>query len=213
MLLLTFSGMSPGGHLVTTVAACAASLVVSRGVPAGDSIALAAGIAAGGFLIDVDHAIDYVLFDGQRDLRPGAFLRYYLDGRVKRVVLALHSFELFALLGVMAFWLDMLPLWGYLMGALMHLSLDIVFNAEYMSRSPILVYSFVYRWAHGFDARAFGKSPDLFVTPAGFWSAFFSGALPVGEERGSAAATEAPPRVGRRSISAAGPARRVPTTP
>jgi hypothetical protein len=175
--------MSPGGHLVTTVAACAASLMLTREVPVADSLTLAAGIAAGGFFIDVDHAVDYVVFDGQRDLRPGVFLRYYLDGRAKRVVLALHSFELFALLGLLASWLDALPLWGYLMGALMHLSLDIMFNAQYMSRSPILIYSFVYRWAHRFDARAFGKSPDEFYTPSGFWPAFFSGARPVDEAR------------------------------
>ena len=168
---------------MTTVAACAASLMLTREVPVVDTLALAAGIAAGGFFIDVDHAVDYVVFDGQRDLRPGVFLRYYLDGRAKRVVLALHSFELFALLGLLASWLDALPLWGYLMGALMHLSLDIVFNAEYMSRSPILIYSFVYRWAYHFDARAFAKSPDQFVTPTGFWPAFFSGARPVDEHR------------------------------
>ena len=144
-----------------------------------------AGIAAGGFFIDVDHMIDYVVFEGQRDLRPGAFLRYYLGGRVKRIVLALHSFELFALLGLLAVWLDALPLWGYLMGALMHLSLDIVFNAEYLSRSPVLVYSFVYRWAHGFDARSMQKSPDLFATPQGFWPAFFAGARPISDERGA----------------------------
>ncbi len=178
--------MSPGGHLVTTVAACAASLVLTRGAPAGDSIALAAGIAAGGFLIDVDHGIDYVLFDGQRDLRPGTFLRYYLDGRVKRMVLVLHSFELFALLGLVASWLDVLPLWGYLIGALMHLSLDIMFNGEFMSRSPALFYSFVYRWAHGFDARVMQKPPEQFVTPPGFWPAFFSGARAVGEPDGAA---------------------------
>jgi hypothetical protein len=157
--------------------------MLTRDVPAAHSVALAAGIAAGGFFIDVDHAIDYVVFERQRDLRPGAFLRYYLGGRVKRVVLALHSFELFALLGVLAVWLDALPLWGYLMGALMHLSLDIVFNAQFMSRSPILIYSFVYRWAHHFDARAFAKSPDEFFTPSGFWPAFFSGARPVEEQR------------------------------
>jgi len=185
LLLLHSSSMSPGGHLVTTVAACAASLVLTRGVPAGDSIALAAGIAAGGFLIDVDHAVDYVIFERQRDLRPGAFLRYYLDGRVKWMVLFLHSFELFALIGLLAWWLDAPPLWGYLVGALMHLSLDILFNGEYLSRSPALFYSFVYRWAHGFDARAMQKPRERFVTPAGFWPAFFSGARPVDETVGA----------------------------
>ena len=61
--------MSPGGHLVTTALACAA---VYAGT---ESVALTAGLAAGGFLIDVDHAVDYVLFERQRDLRPGSFLR------------------------------------------------------------------------------------------------------------------------------------------
>src|SRR5712691_11982645 len=124
------SEMSPGGHLVTTVAACAASVVLTRDLPMADTIALAGGIATGGFLIDVDHAIDYVLVERQRDLRPGAFLRYYLEGRVRRTVLVLHSYELFVLLGLLAWRLDLLPLTGYLMGALMHLALDLVFNGE-----------------------------------------------------------------------------------
>src|SRR5204863_3044829 len=48
-------GVSPGGHLVTTVAACTtADAITGGGV-------LAASIAAGGFLIDVDHAVDYVV--------------------------------------------------------------------------------------------------------------------------------------------------------
>ncbi len=90
--------MSPGGHLVTTVAACAASVVLTRNLPMADTVALAGGIAAGGFLIDVDHAIDYVFVEGQRDLRPSAFLNYYVEGRMCRTVLALHSYELFAVL-------------------------------------------------------------------------------------------------------------------
>ena len=66
--------MSPGGHLVTTVAACGAAAATT------DSWPLVAGLAAGGFWIDIDHAIDYVLVERQRDLRPGAFLRYYVNG-------------------------------------------------------------------------------------------------------------------------------------
>jgi hypothetical protein len=102
--------MSPGGHLVTTLAACATGAAYSHSWP------LVAGIAAGGFLIDVDHAVDYVLFDGQRDLRPGAFLRYYLNGHMRRTVLMLHSWELFAALGVTA-WVTGWPwLVGWLVG-------------------------------------------------------------------------------------------------
>lgn len=162
--------MSPGGHLITTVAACATAAAATQSWP------LTAGIAAGGFLIDVDHAVDYVVFDRQRDLRPGAFLRYYLEGRVRRVVLALHSWELMALLTALA-WLAPSPwLVGYLLGASMHLALDLAFNGEIVPRSIVAFYSFAYRAAHRFDAGTLlGGVP---LSPAGerFWTAFFRGA-------------------------------------
>ena len=146
--------MSPGGHLVTTVAACAASVVLTRNLPMADTVALAGGIAAGGFLIDVDHAIDYVFVEGQRDLRPSAFLNYYVEGRMRRTVLALHSYELFAVLIAAMLWLNCLPLTGYVLGALMHLTLDLMFNAELTPRSITAFYSFTYRAAHRFEAVA-----------------------------------------------------------
>jgi hypothetical protein len=166
--------MSPGGHLVTTAAACVAAFALT------DSVPLTAAIAAGGFLIDVDHAVDYVLFEKQTDLSPGAFLRYYLGGRVKRAVLVLHSYELFALIGLLGWWTGSLLLQGYLMGALLHLALDLVFNGEYMPRSIGAFYSFGYRLAHGFDmSRLLGPRED-FVVPRAFWAAFFRGAAPAG---------------------------------
>jgi len=162
--------MSPGGHFVTTAVACTASAALTASLP------LTAGIALGGFLIDVDHAVDYVLVERQRDLRPSAFLRYYLGGRVRRAVLVLHSYELFAVLAAAAWWTDALPLWGYLLGGLMHLALDIVFNGELTPRSISAFYSFAYRLAHRFDTAAlFGPSQDRIVAP-GFWRAFFAGA-------------------------------------
>jgi hypothetical protein len=175
--------MSPGGHLVTTGIACAAVAVLT------ESAALTAAIGVGGFLIDVDHAIDYVLFERQRDLRPGAFLRYYLDGRVQRAVLVLHSYELFALLGFLAWWTGALVLWGYLIGALMHLALDLIFNGDYTPRSISAFYSFGYRLAHGFRMEALLARDEELVVPAGFWAAFFRGAVPREALR---EATEAP---------------------
>jgi hypothetical protein len=162
--------MSPGGHLVTTAAACIAWGTLTESLP------LTAGIALGGFLIDVDHAVDYVLVERQRDLRPSAFLRYYLGGRVRRAVLVLHSYELFALLLAAAWWTDALLLWGYLFGGLMHLALDVIFNGELTPRSIGPFYSFTYRLLHRFDTvTLFGPEPDR-VVPAGFWRAFFAGA-------------------------------------
>ena len=165
--------MSPGGHLVTTVAACAASAALTG------NAAVTAAVATGGFLIDVDHAVDYVLFERQRDLRPGVFLRYYLEGRTRRLVLALHSYELFALLGVAAWWSGALWLWGYLAGGLMHLALDLIFNGKLTPRSIVLFYSFVYRLAHRFDATALLGGFERAAAPRGFWAAFFQGVTPT----------------------------------
>jgi hypothetical protein len=59
---------------------------------------------------------------------------------------------------------------------LMHLALDLAFNAEYTPNSIVLFYSFAYRAVHGFDATILlGVSQPRAVT-AGFWRAFFGGA-------------------------------------
>ncbi len=160
---------------MTTFAACVASVVLTRDLPLTDTATLAGGIAVGGFLIDVDHAIDYVLVERQRDLRPSAFLRYYVEGRMRRTVLALHSYELFGLLVAAALWLGSLPLTGYVLGALMHLTLDLMFNAELTPRSIAAFYCFTYRAAHRFDALALLGPPALRPSRK-FWAAFFGGA-------------------------------------
>lgn len=176
--------MSPGGHLVTTAAAGATAAAIT-----GD-VTLTAAIAVGGFLIDVDHAIDYVVFERQRDLRPDVFLRYYLEGRTRRVVLALHSYELFAVLIAAAWWSGAAWLWGYVLGGLMHLALDLVFNGELTPRSIVRFYSFAYRLAHRFQSEALLGKLKTAPPPRGFWPAFFLGAPPA-----HGAATVPPPLV------------------
>ena len=161
--------MSPGGHAATTIVASAATAFLSGSLP------LATAVALGGFFIDVDHAVDYVLFNRQRDLRPAAFLRYNLEGRAERVVLALHSWELFALLAAIAWWTGWQLLWGYLGGAAMHLLLDIAFNGESLPTNIVAFYSFAYRAAHDFNGAALLGRGDRAV-PVKFWSAFFKGA-------------------------------------
>ncbi|HYS18773.1 MAG TPA: hypothetical protein VET45_17765 [Candidatus Binatia bacterium] len=170
--------MSPGGHLVTTVlAACGVAATTG-------SLPLTAGVAVGGFLIDVDHLADYLVVERRRDLRPSAFLRYYLEGHARRVVLILHSYELFALLALMAWWHASPALSGYLMGALMHLVLDIIFNGKLTPRSIWAFYSFGYRLAHHFDADAlFGR--ELRDVPTSSWGAFFVGARSGPRTRGA----------------------------
>ena len=160
--------MSPGGHAATTVVASAATAYLSGSLP------LTTAVALGGFFIDVDHAVDYVFFNRQRDLRPASFLRYYLEGRVERVVLALHSWELFALLAAVAWWTGWPFVWGYLGGAAMHLLLDIAFNGEMLPKNVIAFYSFSYRAAHAFSGAAL-LGHRRRIVPMKFWSAFFKG--------------------------------------
>jgi hypothetical protein len=174
--------VSPGGHLVTTAVACAGAYAATG------SVALTAGLFAGGFLIDVDHMVDYVLVERQRDLRPASFLRYYLGGRVQRVVLVLHSYELLALLAGAAWLTGTEWLWGWVFGMLLHLPLDIVFNGKFASGGLIFFYSFIVRARARFQINHFADRPVRPVTD-GFWTAFFRGAQldsRVASVRGSA---------------------------
>ena len=160
--------MSPGGHLLTTVLAAGAGLVATGSVP------VAAGVVAGGFLIDTDHLVDYVLVERRRELTPAAFLRHYIEGHTRRVVLVLHSYEVFLALAALAWWLDSAWLAGYLAGGAMHLVLDIVFNGRLTPRNIFAFYSLGFRLAHAFDATAlFGSEPR--VAPPGFWRSFLFG--------------------------------------
>jgi hypothetical protein len=167
--------MSPGGHLVTSTVACAA---VYAGT--GDA-ALIAGLAAGGFLIDVDHMVDYVLFERQRDLRPASFLRYYLDGRAERVVLLLHSYELLILLAALAWVTGIAWLWGWVFGMLLHLPLDVIFNGKFSSHGLVHFYSFIVRARVGFRSAHFTDRRRQPVSADHFWSAFFVGARLAGD--------------------------------
>jgi len=164
--------VSPGGHLVTTAVACAA-VQGSTG-----SVALTAGVAAGGFLIDLDHVLDYVFFERQRDLRPAAFLRHYLAGNTRLVVLLLHSYEVVAALVLAAWWTNLEALWGYALGAAaLHLPLDIVFNGKVAGRNMVPFYSLVYRARAGFRTSRLIDTGRIGAPDPRFWSAFFAGSV------------------------------------
>lgn len=161
--------MTPGGHLVTTAITCGAVYAATG------SVELTAGLAAGGFLIDVDHAVDYVLFDRQRDLRPETFLRYFLEGRARNVVLMLHSYELAGLLALLAWLSNWEWLWGYVLGLGLHLPLDLVFNGRFQPRGIAAFYSFAYRWHAGFQGSRLLDLERLGPVPDSFAGAFFLG--------------------------------------
>jgi hypothetical protein len=135
----------PGGHLATTVALGAAGYAVTG------SAELAAGCFARGFLIDLDHYLDYLTVEGQwRRPSPFEFLRYYFGHRYRRLVLPLHSLELMAALAALAVAWPRGALLGYLLGALLHLALDVLVNGQQILRQPLLFYSLTYRARLGF---------------------------------------------------------------
>jgi hypothetical protein len=139
--------MMPGGHLATSVALGAAAYASSG------SIEAAAGCIAGGFLIDVDHYLDYLIFEKQwREPSPVRFLRYYFRNSPRRLVLPLHSMELMTALLIFIIVHPIPLLVGYWFGALMHLIFDVIVNGDYALKRPVLFYIFSYRAAHRFSA-------------------------------------------------------------
>jgi hypothetical protein len=139
--------MMPGGHLVTAAALGAVAYAATGSVEA------AAGCFAGGFLIDVDHYLDYLLFEKQwRRPSPVDFLRYYFTYSPKKLVLPLHSAEFMTFLLALIFFRPWPLLAGYWVGALMHLTFDVLVNGDNALKRPVLFYFFSYRARYRFAA-------------------------------------------------------------
>ena len=143
----------PGGHLATSLALSGVAYVSTS------SIEASAGCFAGGFLIDVDHYLDYLFFERQwRKPSPVQFLRYYFTYSPKKLVLPLHSAELMSFLFLIILAHPWPLLVGYWVGALMHLTFDVLVNGEHALRRPVLFYVFGYRIAQRFDAARLMKA-------------------------------------------------------
>lgn len=136
--------MKPAGHLLTSTAAAGLTYAMTH------SVELAIGTFCGGFWIDLDHYVDYVVLERQYSVSPFRFIQYYLKNKPRQLVLFLHSYELMGCLGLVAVLTQSLALLGYLLGASLHLALDIRYN--HSLRDPVRFYSFWYRLRHGFEA-------------------------------------------------------------
>ena len=137
----------PGGHLAT-------SLILSTTTYyATGSVEASAGAFAGGFLIDVDHYLDYLLFEKQwRRPSPVSFLQYYFTNCPRKLVLPLHSVELMSALLALILVHPWPLIVGYWVGAFMHLTLDVLVNGEYGLKRPMGFYVFSYRARNRFAA-------------------------------------------------------------
>ncbi len=137
----------PGGHLATAAALGGVAYAVTG------SLETAAGCFAGGFLIDVDHYLDYLLFEKQwRHPGPLDFLRYYFRCSPKKLVLPLHSAEFMTLLFGVILRHPWPLLVGYWVGALMHLTFDVLVNGDVALKRPVVFYFFSYRASFRFAA-------------------------------------------------------------
>ena len=150
----------PGGHLATAVALSGVAYATTGSVEA------AAGCLAGGFLIDVDHYLDYLFFEQQwRRPSPVSFLRYYFSFSPRKLVLPLHSAEFMTVLLGLILIRPQPVLVGYWVGALMHLTFDVLVNGEVVLKRPVLFYFFVYRARYRFAARHLIRA-DASVQPS-----------------------------------------------
>src|SRR5258705_12567221 len=150
--------MMPGGHLATALALGATTYAATGSVEA------TAGCVAGGFFIDIDHYLDYVVFEKQwRNAGPLSFLKYYFSYSPRRFVLPLHSLELMTLLFAFILLFPVPVLVGYWFGAAMHLTFDMLVNGEYALKRVFFFYFFTYRASRGFAA---ARLMDRIVVPA-----------------------------------------------
>ena len=145
--------MKPSGHFATAAGAAGIAYAATG------STELAAGTFAGGFLIDVDHYVDYVVFERQFSLNPFRFLNYYYTHQYSWIVLVLHSYELMAVLALVATLTGWQWLTGYLMGAAMHIVFDMIVNGQVHLRDPIRFYSFFYRLGFAFSKKGLVYEP------------------------------------------------------
>src|SRR6516165_7950123 len=152
--------MMPGGHLATSVALSGVAYATTGSVEA------AAGCFAGGFLIDVDHYLDYIFFEKQwRRPSPVSFLRYYFSFSPRKLVLPLHSAEFMTVLLGLILIRPQPLLVGYWVGALMHLTFDVLVNGDVILRRPVLFYFFAYRARYRFAAMHFIRA-DASLQPS-----------------------------------------------
>jgi len=148
--------MMPGGHLATSLVLGSAVYASTR------SVGLAAGCVAGGFFIDFDHYLDYIVFEREwRRPSPASFLRYYFTHQPKLLVLPLHSFELMSVLIAFAIVRPNPLLIGYIVGAAMHLFFDVIVNGDFALKHKVLFYSFAYRATKRFAAHELLDVPSV----------------------------------------------------
>lgn len=104
-----------------------------------------------GFLIDLDHVVDFLFLSGEKfNLKD--MLSWCHNGRWEKIVLILHSYELYLLLGFLTYFFPHNIFIGLLLGTGLHLILDQIWNCHLRSdfRISPWFYFLAYRVHAGF---------------------------------------------------------------
>jgi len=135
----------------------AASIPLAGGVYAlTGSSEMAAGVIAGGILIDTDHFMEF-WHDNGFSLDIKNFFVYGNSGKCTRLFIIFHSFELLLLMGLFADWTPFSGfLYGLIIGAIPHILMDyinLVRRLNYRWYS-LALYFFIFRLLKRFDRKA-----------------------------------------------------------
>lgn len=133
--------MKPHKHIALSIIISGALYAVFR------SWGMSAGAFITGVLVDLDHLADY-LFERGVPWPLRDFFGHFYERRHVRIVLVLHAWEWFAVLGA-AGWATGWNPWaiGLLVGYAHHMMSD-----HYSNGLRPLAYSFLWRMSHGFMA-------------------------------------------------------------
>lgn len=111
---------------------------------------------AGGFLIDLDHVLDYYLHTGV-NLKVANFFKYYSSLRFEYLTVIFHSFELLFLLWLAIYAFGLGSFWVALaVGFSQHMILDLVGNSKFLKTHSL--YFLTIRALKGFRFREFFRS-------------------------------------------------------
>jgi len=104
-------------HIAASAAAGAAVYTITGSEP------MAAALFLGGVFVDIDHLYDYLVLSGER-FSLKAFFSWFNDVRWERIYVLFHSYELYTLLVLFAFWLRNDILTGLAAGIGIHFIMD-----------------------------------------------------------------------------------------
>jgi len=136
--------MMPAGHVAASGIVSVVFLSLSK------SVAGAVACFFSGILIDLDHALDFVVLR-KKMFRSVQELKDFCLDKKGKIYLFLHSYELFFVLWALAIGSGVSPVYlGILYGMSTHLLLDQVTNTIYP-----LTYFFYYRSRLGFSKALF----------------------------------------------------------